>query len=160
MILFNFNNNSNLSNWKIIDDVVMGGRSNSSFILNKAGYGEFSGKVSLENNGGFSMVQNYFDAKKVDAFSKVSIRLKGDGKTYQFRIKTNYHDSHSYIALFNTSKDWQTIEIPFYTMYPAFRGKKLDMQNYPGKQMEVIAFLIGNKKAEHFKLEIDKIELN
>jgi NADH dehydrogenase [ubiquinone] 1 alpha subcomplex assembly factor 1 len=33
------------------------------------------------------------------------------------------------------------------------------MENYPGEQMEMIAFLIGNKKAEPFKLEIDSIVL-
>ena len=44
-------------------------------------------------------------------------------------------------------------------MYPAFRGRKLNIGNYPGKQMEMIAFLIGNKNAESFILEIDSIIL-
>ena len=44
-------------------------------------------------------------------------------------------------------------------MYPAFRGRKLNAENYPGKQMEMMAFLIGNKKAESFQLEIESIEL-
>jgi len=30
-IIVNFNLNSELSNWKIVDDVVMGGRSNGNF---------------------------------------------------------------------------------------------------------------------------------
>jgi len=89
----------------------------------------------------------------------VCIRLKGDGKSYQFRIKTNNSDYYSYVAPFKTSGDWETIEIPFNSMYPAFRGRKLNAENYPGKQMEMIAFLIGNKKAESFQLEIESIEL-
>jgi len=68
-------------------------------------------------------------------------------------------DSHAYIASFNTTGKWQTIEIPFETMYPAYRGRTLNMVNYPGEEMEMIAFLIGNKKAESFKLEIDSIVL-
>ena len=44
-------------------------------------------------------------------------------------------------------------------MYPVFRGRKLTSENYSGQQMEMIAFLIGNKKAEAFKLEIESIEL-
>ena len=159
MLLYDFNTQSSITNWQIVDDSVMGGRSSSSFALNKAGFGVFKGKVSLENNGGFSMVQYRFEAKKANAFTKVCIKLKGDGKAYQFRIKTNVRDSHSYIVSFNTTGAWQTIEIPFKTMYPAFRGRTLNMINYPGEQMEMIAFLIGNKKAESFKLEIDSIVL-
>ena len=159
MTLFDFKSDSNITNWNIVNDVVMGGQSNSSFYINSTGHGEFSGTVSLENNGGFSMIQYRFDTKKVDVFTKVIIRLKGDGKKYQFRIKTSDIDYYSYVATFKTSGDWETITIPFNTMYPAFRGRQLNDENYPGKQMELIAFLIGNKKAESFTLEIDTIEL-
>ena len=44
-------------------------------------------------------------------------------------------------------------------MYPTFRGKKLDISNYNVDNIEEIAFLIANKKAEDFKLEIDSIVL-
>tara|TARA_R110001583_G_scaffold120263_2_gene271539 strand:- start:577 stop:1107 length:531 start_codon:yes stop_codon:yes gene_type:complete len=159
MTIFDFNTKSNITNWRIVDDVVMGGRSNGNFKINDSGYGEFSGTVSLENNGGFSMVQYAFEAKKVDAFTKVVIKLKGDGKKYQFRVKTNDNDRHSYTTSFVTNGEWETIEIPFNQLEPAFRGRKLDMENYPGNQMEMIAFLIGNKKAEAFNLEIESVVL-
>lgn len=159
MTLFNFDSKSDITNWNIVDDVVMGGRSNGTFSLSDSGTGIFKGKVSLENNGGFSMVQYKFKTLQVENFSKVSIRLKGDGKLYQFRIKTNESDYYSYVSTFNTSSEWETITIPFEKMYPAFRGRKLDAENYAGKKMEVIAFLIGNKKAESFYLEIKDIEL-
>lgn len=159
MTIFNFNTKSNTENWRIVDDVVMGGRSNGNFKVNDAGYGELFGTVSLENNGGFSMVQYTFETKNVNTFTKVAIKLKGDGKTYQFRVKTDHNDRYSYTTLFDTNGKWQTIEILFNQLKPAFRGRTLDMENYPGNQMEMIAFLIGNKKAETFKLEIDRIEL-
>ena len=159
MIVFKFQTESDLSEWKIVGDYVMGGVSHGDIRVNDSGNGVFSGTVSLENNGGFSMVQHFFDTKIVNTFSKTCIRLKGDGKTYQFRIKTHSDDKHSYVANFNTSGNWETIEIPFSKMIPTFRGKKLDLENYSGNQMEHIAFLIGNKKAETFKLELDFIEL-
>lgn len=159
MTLFDFNSKSNISNWRILDDVVMGGQSNGHFTINTAGHGLFHGKVSLENNGGFSMVQYRFQTTDVSNYSKVLITLKGDGKAYQFRVKSDNNNSHSYISSFETTGDWQTIEVPFNTMYPAFRGKTLNIGNYTGKQMEGIAFLIGNKKAETFELEIDRINL-
>ena len=39
MTLFDFDSKSDISNWRTVDDVVMGGRSNGSFKINDAGYG-------------------------------------------------------------------------------------------------------------------------
>ncbi len=159
MTIFDINQKNNINNWRIVDDVVMGGRSNGNFKVNDAGFGEFFGHVSLENNGGFSMVQYIFDSNDVKPFTKVLIKLKGDGKNYQFRVKTNDNDRHSYNASFVTNGKWETIEIPFNQLEPAFRGRKLDMKNYPGNKMEMIAILIGNKKEETFTLEIESVVL-
>ena len=157
MTLYDFSTNSDLSNWTVVNDVVMGGRSEADFFVNSDGHAVFQGKVSLENNGGFSSVRYRFAQKKTEDYDTMVIRLKGDGKRYQFRVKTASSDRHSYIYHFQTTGDWQIIEIPFTEMYPGFRGNKLDMPNYPGKEMEEIAFLIANNKAEAFNLELDKI---
>lgn len=157
--IFEFNKNVKISNWSVVDDVVMGGRSSSKFYLNNEGHGVFEGKVSLENNGGFSSVRYDFDKMSTKDFSKVVIKVKGDGKTYQFRVKSKSTDYYSYISSFKTSQDWQTIELKLSEMYPAFRGRDLDMPNYDKESIEEIAFLIGNKKAESFKLEIESIVL-
>ena len=159
MILFDFDTKSDISNWIIVDDVVMGGRSNGTFTLNEKGHGVFSGDVSLENNGGFSSLRYRFNTKKVKGFTKAILKVKGDGKAYQFRMKTNTYDRHSYIATFQTNGEWQSIEINLVDMYPAFRGTKLNIPNYPAETLEELAFLIGNKKAESFQLEIDSIVL-
>lgn len=159
MTIFNFNLNSDISNWKIIDDVVMGGRSNGNFKLNSEGHGEYTGKVSLENNGGFSSVHHYFQAINSRAYSKFILKIKGDGKTYQFRVKDRQEHRYSYIFKFDTTEEWQTIEIPFSEMHASFRGNRLNIPNFEGNQMEEIAFLIGNKEAQTFKLLIDSISL-
>lgn len=44
-------------------------------------------------------------------------------------------------------------------MEPVFRGRKLDIPSFSAESIQEIRFLIGNKKAEDFRLEIDKIEL-
>ena len=144
-MIFEFNAESNISKWVILDDIVMGGKSDGNFTLNKKGNGVFSGVISLDNNGGFSSVRYRLDKKCLKKYSKFIIKIKGDGKAYQFRAKKNQYDSHSYIYTFQTTSDWQTIEIPFSEMYPAFRGRILNMKNYQGKQLQEIAFLIGNK---------------
>lgn len=157
--IFNFKQNSNLTNWRIVDDVVMGGKSEGNFQINKEGYGMFWGNVSLENNGGFSSVRYVFSKTNVEDYSRIVMRIKGDGKNYQFRIKGNSKDYYSYIMPFSTSGDWETIEIPLDDMYPSFRGRKLNMSNFSGNSIEELALLIANYKAEDFVLLIDKIEL-
>lgn len=159
MQLFDFAKDSSLSNWYVVDDVVMGGRSDGNFTINEDGFGVFYGDVSLENYGGFSSVRYRFENEKVSDFKACKIRLKGDGKRYQFRVKTDQNDRHSYIHYFETTGDWETINIPLVEMYPTFRGRKLEMPNYPVKQLEEIAFLIANAKAESFKIEFDWITL-
>ena len=88
MKIFDFNKTSNIDNWKVIDDVVMGGKSSGTFYLNKEGKGVFKGSVSLENNGGFSSVKYQFKEIKIKQYSKIVLKIKGDGKTYQFRLKS------------------------------------------------------------------------
>lgn len=156
-MIFDFNKTAEINKWRITDDVVMGGRSNGNFQLNAEGYGLFSGKVSLENNGGFSSVRYYFPQKETTGFSKFVIRLKGDGKQYQFRVKAKQDEYFDYIVLFATTGQWQTIELPFDKMVPSFRGQLIDRPPFPGTSMLEIGFLIGNKKAESFALELDEI---
>jgi len=154
-----FNPNSKLYNWQVVNDVVMGGRSESGFYLNQEGNAVFKGYVSLENNGGFSMVKNIFPSIEVNKFSKILLKIKGDGKRYQFRVKSNTNEAHSYISHFLTTGEWQIIEIPLSDLYPTFRGRKLSIPNYPAQLLEEVAILIGNKKSESFKLEIKWISM-
>jgi hypothetical protein len=157
LIVFDFTKDANLRNWNVVDDGVMGGLSAGRFRINEAGHGLFTGTVSLENNGGFSSLRYFFSPLETDQHSKFVLRLKGDGKNYQFRVKSQANEYYSYICDFKTTGDWQTVEIPFSALYPSFRGRTLNMPNYPGKQLGEIGFLIGNKKAESFQMEIDRI---
>mgnify|MGYP006429909175 CR=1 FL=1 len=158
-IIFDFNKDSNLKNWKIVDDVVMGGKSSGHFELNNDGHAVFYGNISLKNNGGFSSVRYQPERIELNKASTIQIRLKGDAKKFQLRIKANTNDYYSYVKSFSTSGEWQTIEIPLNNMYPTFRGRKLDKPNFSDDHIEEIGILIGNKKEQEFKLIIDKIEL-
>tara|TARA_B110001454_G_scaffold55126_1_gene53926 strand:+ start:346 stop:876 length:531 start_codon:yes stop_codon:yes gene_type:complete len=158
-MIFDFNIKANIQDWIVVDDTVMGGRSSSQFNLNSKGFGVFNGAVSLENNGGFSSVRYQFKKTEVKKYTKIKLRLKGDGKNYQFRVKNNSRDYYSYISTFSTTNDWQNVEIALKDMYPSFRGRRLNTPNFSHDFIEQIVFLIGNKKNEDFKLIIDTIEL-
>ena len=157
--VFQFNGKSNIKNWNIVTDAVMGGKSTGMFNLSEKGNGHFKGHVSLDNKGGFSSVKNRFNKIYVKDNSIILLKIKGDGKTYQFRIKNKSSDRHSYISHFETSKNWETIALNLSDMYPTCRGKKLDTPNFDNDSFEEISFFIGNKKNEKFELEIKTIDL-
>ena len=159
MVIFDFDASTEPNAWRVVDDGVMGGLSAGNFEVDKNGNGRFFGTVSLENNGGFSSLRHQFASTKTSNFTKVILRVKGDGKNYQFRLKKSSSDYYSYVYTFSTTGKWETIEIPFEKFYPSFRGMTLDMPNYTPSQLQEVTFLIANKVAEDFAIEIDRIEL-
>ncbi len=159
LMLFDLTKDSDLQNWYVVDDTVMGGKSAGKMGMDAEGNGMFEGHVSLDNNGGFTSIKFNAGKKKLQGYSRFVIVLKGDGKAYQFRVKTKSSEYYSYIFVFETTGKWQTIEIPFSNMAPSFRGRTRDMTNFPGDYLEEIGLLIGNKKEEDFKLAIDNISV-
>jgi NADH dehydrogenase [ubiquinone] 1 alpha subcomplex assembly factor 1 len=160
LLLYDFSNNTDWSAWEIENDVVMGGNSTAKLSRGEDGNAVFTGFVSLENNGGFASIQYHFAAKNIEGYEKAVIRIKGDGKQYQFRIKANLNERASYVYNFNTTGEWQTIEIPLNKMRPIYRGSNLNLPNFNSDKIQEVRFMIGNGRAENFRLEIDKIELH
>ena len=159
LMIFDFTKDAGMQNWYVVDDRVMGGVSSGKMGLSPDGHGLFQGYVSLENNGGFSSIRYAAGKTKVTGYSKFVIALQGDGKAYQLLVKTKTSQYYSYTAEFTTTGKWQIIDVAFSSMVPAFRGRTLDMPNFPGEFLEEIGFLIGNKKEEDFKLAIDYISV-
>lgn len=157
--IFNSKLTHNNAQWIIIDDVVMGGKSNGEIKTNSDGKVCFHGIISLENNGGFSSVRYRPEQISTRGFTKIKFLVKGDGKRYQFRLKENLNDRHSYVNYFTTNGNWETITINLHDLFPKFRGKQLDIPNFEGSKIEEVGFLFGNKKAESFELFIDNISL-
>ena len=153
------NNSSKFKNWRVVNDDVMGGVSKSQVYENLDGYIEFSGSVSTDNNGGFASLRYNCGKIKLEDNTKIILKIKGDGKKYQLRIKANNEDYFSYNSPFTTSGEWEEISINLNMMYPSFRGSRLKMENFNQKEIEQISILIGNKKNEDFKLIIDSIFL-
>ena len=158
-LIFDFNQTTPVNNWTVVDDVVMGGRSYGRFSIDSEGHGVFSGNVSLENNGGFSSLRYRFEKTNTYENSKIVIRLKGDGKQYQFRIKNNRNTYYSYTTTIKTSGDWENITVDLKDMYPTFRGQILNMPHFNENSIEELVFLIGNKKKESFELVLDRIDI-
>jgi len=157
--LHQFTYETGTGGWQIENDAVMGGRSQGILEINKAGNAVFSGAISLENRGGFSSIQRDFDTLDVSAYRALCLGLRGDGKRYQVRVESTPDAPHGYAFDFDTSGEWQTVEIPFPELYAIHHGDRLDLPAYPGQTLSRIQILAGDGRAETFVLELDRIWL-
>ncbi len=157
--IYTFSTQTNIKEWRIVNDSVMGGISNSSLMLTDAEHSQFSGHVSLANNGGFASIQLNTSIKIAEEKKFIVLLLKGDGKRYEFRLKSTTNQSKSYVHQFATSGEWENIQLAINEFYLQFLGRKLNGPNFNFKTIEQMSFLISNKQEEDFKLLIDWIGL-
>ena len=157
--IYTFSTLTNIKEWRIVNDDVMGGRSNSSLKISDAGHGQFLGHVSLANNGGFASIQLNTKIKLLYKNKFVILRIKGDGKRYELRLKGNTSQYESYVHPLSTSGEWQTLKLAISEFYPQFRGRKMNIPNFNFENIEQLSFLIANSQEEDFELLIDWIGL-
>lgn len=114
--------------WGALDDVVMGGASQSGFRFGE-GVAEFSGYVSTANSGGFASVRtrNLTPALNLSEFDGIELRIKGDGQRYKFMLRSETRwDGVAYCRSFDTIADqWLTVRIPFTELVPVFRARTI-----------------------------------
>ena len=157
-MIYDFNVDSSFRNWAIVDDGVMGGLSAGNLGIQKDGSGLFYGYVSLDNYGGFTSLR-FRKNISLEAYDSIVLRVQGDNKFYQLRIRSGYNDRHSYVKRFYAKDQWSDIEILLSSMEPQFRGRSLRMRNFNGNSIVELGLLIGNKVEERFALKIDHIRL-
>jgi len=127
-LIFDFtNSNAHIKEtWGAVDDVVMGGVSQSNIRLgdDKA---IFSGIVSTDNNGGFASVRtrNFDDPLDLSDYEGIELKLIGDGKRYKFITRCEGKwDGVGYCYSFDTVYNFPTtIKVPFKDLIPVFRAK-------------------------------------
>ncbi|MEH3139662.1 MAG: CIA30 family protein [Mycobacterium kyogaense] len=88
MSLVDLGNAGAVAGWTTVNDPVMGGKSASQVAFSGGGL-EFSGTLSLENNGGFASARSPQDAgigQKAAGATALNVRATGDGKTYVLKL--------------------------------------------------------------------------
>ena len=173
-VLFDFTNpNSSVKEtWGAVDDVVMGGvsQSNIQLIDQKA---IFTGNVSTENNGGFASVRtrNLEPPLDLSDYEGIELRVIGDGKRYKFITRCEGKwDGIGYCYSFDTVYNFPTtIKIPFKDLIPVFRAKTVqEAEEFKQEKVYSIQLMLSkfeydgglNPKFEagSFKLEVEYIK--
>ena len=147
--------------WFIFNDGVMGGLSESELDVS-SGLASYSGNVSLENYGGFASVRAPFNQSTDENFNKLKLRLKGDGKSYSFRLrKDNRFDGIAYKLDFDTeANSWQEITLPLEDFIGTYRGRTFSEERIlDSRDISQIGILIGDKQKGLFAIQLDWIKL-
>lgn len=161
LVLFDFDDVSQVEDWVIVNDDVMGGVSTGEAHLTDDSCLLFSGSLSLEYNGGFASVRTRPQNYGTGGYSGIRVRVKGDGRTYQFRLRKDRNlDGVAFKQEFETSEDeWIEVELPFASFVPTFRGRTLtDVAPLDPADIRQLGVLLADKKAGPFNLLIDRIE--
>jgi monofunctional biosynthetic peptidoglycan transglycosylase len=161
-VVFDFSTEDEFRQWKVINDGVMGGVSRSSFAKGDPGGAVFAGEVSLENYGGFCSTSARLDRPlDASAYDGIALRCRGDGKNYKLTLKNDQSfGGFSYQFRFTvSSKDWMTVKAPFNEFKASFRGQPVaDAPPFNPAVIQAIGFLIADKQAGAFKLEVELIQ--
>ncbi len=152
-VIFDFTNPSSelKDSWGAVDDVVMGGVSESTIRLidNSA---LFTGNVSTANSGGFVSVRtrNFEPPFNLTGYEGVELRVKGDGNRYKCILRTEAKwDGVAYSYSFDTAyNSLITVRIPFADFIPVFRAKTLPSAE-PLNPSKISAFQLMLSKFEY-----------
>ena len=111
----NFDNQKKVQ-WKFITDQVMGGVSTGRYEFkeeNKIKFLRMTGKVSLENNGGFIQVRRKVIKDKFMPFKIIFLNARGNNLDYYVHLRTTFTvlPWQYYQAKFNVSKNWKTFKL-------------------------------------------------
>lgn len=149
------------SSWQTVLDGVMGGRSSGEVRATDTGTLSFTGKLSLENNGGFSQMRRAIDGDELAGSKGVVLECRGDGRTYNFDIRVSNARmmAGGFQKKFDTTAgQWTTIELPYEDFRLFSFGRR--MRNAPKldpTRIESFGVTLSDKNPGNFALELRAI---
>ena len=156
MPLFDFAT-ADAADWYIQNDGVMGGKSEGQHAL-EDGRLVFTGNT-VTRGGGFSSVLTE-SVPSMEGFEGVELRVRGDGRTYQFAVHDGVRDRGREVWRredFETSEDWQTVRIPFDELRATAHGEPVDAPVFAKAAPVRAGFYIADGEDGAFRLEVDEV---
>jgi len=160
--LFDFSKPDAAKQWQTVNDGVMGGVSDGRVRITDKGIMEFYGTLSLENNGGFASVRSKSKPLGLKEGDVIVARLRGDGREYYLNATVpTFRIAFSYRASFETKADeWQEVKVPLKELQATSFGRPVKNAGpVDASKVNSIGFLLADKKAGPFKLEVEWIKV-
>ena len=140
----------------VVDDVVMGGRSNSR--VNVEGKAlVFSGTLRLDRGGGFASMRTNLLPTDLHAFSGIELVVRGDGRRYKLLVRDDARaDGVRHQAGFETQAgEVRTLRLPFSSFEPRLRGRRVPHAcPLDRSRIQQLGLLVSDAQAGDFRLEL------
>ena len=160
--MIDFRNKESASGWNVVIDGVMGGRSVGKLRTADQGAITFFGRLSLENNGGFTSIRSGQIDIEMQSEDGFRVRLKGDGRTYIFNLypKTQ-RMAFSYCASLPTvAGEWTEVVVSLKDFTPTSFGRQVKNKGpLSPDQISRLGFMLSDKQPGAFELEIDWVKI-
>lgn len=161
-VLFEFAGADAAKEWQAVNDGVMGGVSEGKFKITDKKTLEFFGTLSLENNGGFASVRTKAKKLGLEKGDTIVAKVRGDGREYNLNLYLNKPlMAFSYRATVQTKKDeWIEVKVPLDKFEATSFGRPVkEAGAVKPEEVNALGFLLGDKKAGPFKLEVESIKV-
>jgi hypothetical protein len=159
LMLTDFTSSSSDLGWYVVNDNVMGGRSEGDF-EQEQGELRFTGRTNT-NGGGFSSIRTKALQLDLSDHDGIRVHVKGDGRRYTWRLTTAARwrgGQVGYWADFETRSDtWITVDIPFSSFIPKVRGYQLDGPALDPGQITGMGLMIYDNQDGPFVLHLASV---
>lgn len=156
----NFETIAETSQWRAINDGVMGGLSSGGprFADDKM---IFEGIINT-NGGGFSSLRVPVEAGALAEASAVKLRVRSDGRAYKMTFRTNVTwrgRRISFQAPIPQTKSgrWEDVTVPFSDLGGTIFGRRVKGAKFDRREVVEMGIILADGRDGPFRLEVDWI---
>ena len=160
--LTNFDSDVANQRWLVVNDNVMGGRSQGGLLFDNE-IMIFEGDLNT-NGGGFASLRLPFDAGALTPFDSVEVRARPDGRAYTVTFDDGPSSrkrqvSHRSTITFDSPGEWQVVSVPFDDLSAAAFGRPIENLPFRKDLANRMGLMISDGIDGPFRLEVDWIDL-
>jgi|GEM_PF-775270 len=150
--------------WVVVNDGVMGGRSNGVIGYDGSTM-RFSGTV-VTDGGGFTSVRRSLDGGEMAGTTSVSMRVRADDRVYGLTLEDDARidgRSVSHRADLDTSGDpdadgWVVVTLDYAELQPSIFGRSVDAPPFDPAVAREFGIIIADATDGEFSLDVDWID--
>lgn len=159
--LFRFDQSVPFVPWEVVDDRVMGGVSQSEFVSRGSDGARFTGRVSLDRNGGFCSVRSPDLSGQIAGGKAISLYVRGDGRTYSLGLHTPaLLPGTSYRCRFTpTPARWERVVLPLDRFVMTRLGMRVGVSPVNPDRVCAISVMISDRQEGRFALDVLEVTL-
>lgn len=155
-----FSSEEALGSWRIVNDGVMGGRSEGAR-FHEEDHLVFTGTINT-NGGGFSSLRKQVEPGTLSGASGLTLNARSDGRAYRMTFRTSERwrgRSVSYQAAIPTSNadGWSDVDVSFADMDTSVFGRTVQAAPFDPSDVREIGIILADGQDGPFRFELSSI---